>query len=96
MENQDFWDRVKILMKSRSLTQTDLSEKIHVTVPVIKNWIYRSILPDAEKAALIAKALGTTVEYLVTGADVSTPSPETKKLKKIKEEIQNLLLNFDD
>jgi transcriptional regulator with XRE-family HTH domain len=43
-------------------------------------------VPSADVAVKIAKALGVTVEYLVTGEDSSTP----KEVSRISHSILNL------
>lgn len=67
MDNTDFWNRVKELMKEQKINQESLCSSINISIGTMRGWITHSRLPDAEQAVKIASALGTTVEYLVTG-----------------------------
>jgi transcriptional regulator with XRE-family HTH domain len=75
MNNEEYWNRVKELLAKNNMKQTELAEKTNVSIGVLKNWIYRNILPDAEQAQLIAQALHTSVEYLVTGSENTDRAP---------------------
>lgn len=69
-ENADkFWERVKTLIKENRTTQEYVAGKCGVSLGVFKNWIYTKHLPDAAQSVYIAKALGTSVEFLVSGTE---------------------------
>jgi transcriptional regulator with XRE-family HTH domain len=67
----DFWDRLREKIKERGLTQYRIAKKLNVPVGTFKNWLSRQTYPDAQKIVEIAKMLGTSAEYLMTGDDVS-------------------------
>ncbi len=71
MEPSEFWATVKELIKTQNTTQDWLASNIGVSVGTLKNWIYYDRIPDGYQTYLIAKALNTTVDYLMTG---ETPS----------------------
>ena len=87
MDDLDFWDRVKILIKQNKTTQENLANSANMNFSNMKQQIFYKRLPDAAQAARIAQALGTSVEYLVTGIDASPYMEENTilkdKLKKI-------------
>lgn len=62
-----YWENVKRLIKENNTTQEWVAGKAGVSVAVFRNWIYHNRFPNTEKSIKIAKALNTTVEYLVTG-----------------------------
>lgn len=62
-----FWNNVKELLEIQNLTQKELAAKTGINLGTLKNQICREVIPDAIEAVSIAKALNTTVEYLVTG-----------------------------
>lgn len=67
-ENADeFWKRVKALIKEKKTTQEYVAGKCGVTLGVFKAWIFNNRLPDAAQCVHMAGALGTTAEFLVTG-----------------------------
>ena len=65
-----FWGRVKDLL-SDDLNQSWLSKEIGVSHTTMSSWINRDRLPKVDLAVKIARALGVSVEYLVTGKESS-------------------------
>jgi transcriptional regulator with XRE-family HTH domain len=50
------------------MEQKELAAKTGISLKTIENYVKKdSSLPTADKAVLIAQALGVTVEYLITG-----------------------------
>ncbi len=66
-----FWEQVNQLIKSQKTTQEDLAKGIGIPFGTYRGWNAYKRLPDVVSALKIAKALGTTVEYLVTGESPS-------------------------
>ena len=64
----DFWKRVKKNLDPEK-NQNWLCNEIAVSSGTMSSWITHDRLPKADLAVRIAKALGVTVEYLVTGDD---------------------------
>ena len=65
----EFWQRVKELIKSQKLTQEKICSSCDISLSTFVSWIHNERLPDLISALKIAKALNTSVEYLVTGKD---------------------------
>jgi transcriptional regulator with XRE-family HTH domain len=76
-----FWNNVKELLDIQNLTQKELSAKTGINLGTLKNQICREVIPDAVEAVAIAKALKTTVEFLVTGKDENAAAQELTELK---------------
>ena len=76
-----FWKIVKELLDIQNLTQKELSAKTGINLGTLKNQICREVIPDAVEAVAIAKALNTTVEYLVTGENDNAAARELTELK---------------
>ena len=76
-----FWNNVKELLDILNLTQKELSAKTGINLGTLKNQICREVIPDAVEAVAIAKALNTTVEYLVTGENNNKAAQELNELK---------------
>ena len=79
---EHFWERVKELIKRNSTTQEWLASQCDVSLGMVKSWIFNKRLPDAAQAVRIAKALQTSVEYLVTGEDTNPLAQENAMLKE--------------
>jgi len=92
MEN-NFWARVKRLMRSHKITQKNFATYIGIPTRTFWGWIHRDCIPDATRACAIAEALGVTVEYLVRGSnDINAEDRmrRTFERKSATEEIQRL------
>jgi len=81
----DFYERVKTLAKSQNKNLRELIESCGMNYDSYNSYKRYGNLPRANEAVAIADALGTTVEYLVTGKD-----PQDKK-EVIKEYLTTLL-----
>ena len=67
--NEGFWSRTNKLIKICKTTQRKLALDCGLQERVIENQSMNNRIPKADEAVRIAKALNTTVEYLVTGKD---------------------------
>lgn len=86
-----FLETLKKELDSRQLTQKWLSEKTGISVNTIRGWFSKNLSPDVFNAFKIAKALNTSVEYLVTGEQSSEEANQLKTLKaQLIEYISNL------
>lgn len=75
-----FWERLNSLIKTSNTTQNAVSVQCGFNPRRLQNLSAGNRLPDCFEAVLIAKALNTSVEYLVTGE--KNESPELSELKK--------------
>lgn len=69
------------------MPQKELAAKTGISLKTIENYVKKeSCVPSADKAVRIARALGVTVEYLVTGEE-SAESHKTNVQIRKKEDI---------
>lgn len=90
MEDSDakeFWERVNALIKEKNITQTSLSTVCGFNARRIQNLSGSARWPDAVEASKIALALGTSVEYLVTGSE---SNPYREKFDTLVIAVRNL------
>ena len=80
-ETTEIWNRVNSLIKARNTTQAALSVDCGFNSRRIQNLSGANRLPDAIEITKIAKSLGTTVEYLVTGCEPDTARNQLKDIK---------------
>lgn len=78
----DFFDRVKELAHQRSTNLKTLIESCGINYDSYNSCKRYGNLPRSEESVRIAKALGTTVEYLVTGEDTNPLAQENAALKE--------------
>lgn len=90
MYNKDmFWDNVKTILSQNKILQKDFADKLGYNLSTLKNQMARNISPSVDEAVKIAQALGTTVEFLVTGEESNKAQQELDILKqKLKELIE--------
>ena len=78
MDGYLFWKNVDRILGQQKLI--DAAEKAGINYRTIKNQRSDSRLPRLEDAFKIARSLGTTVEYLMTGECVKSVTEEGKWL----------------
>jgi len=82
----DFFDRVKDLAKKNTtLTLRAFIESLGLNYETYYSGRRRETLPRADEALAIARALGTSVEYLVSGRE-----PENSK-KEVLDDLQSFI-----
>mgnify|MGYP000156238730 CR=1 FL=1 len=90
-----FWQRVKERIKALNTTQEWVASKIPIRADSFSRWIQRNTLPRADEAYRIAKALDTSVEYLLTGNDPML-SLEDKTLLVLAKKYKDLLNDLEE
>ena len=63
--------RLKNEIKAKNTTQEWIAGKIDVPLSTLRKWMTRKTYPNLEEGTKIAKLLGVTAEYLVTGTEPS-------------------------
>lgn len=84
MDAQDFWKRVNSLIKSNGLKQETVCHLCEINYQTFRGWIVRNSFPDVFQSLKIAKALNTTVEFLVTGKEENLTQEETELLSNYR------------
>jgi transcriptional regulator with XRE-family HTH domain len=71
-----FRDNLREALDFLGMEQKELAEKTGLSLKTIENYVKKdSSVPSADKAVLIAAALGVTVEYLVSGKKTKKAAP---------------------
>lgn len=108
MEKEEIGQKIKILRKTRGLTQQQLADKLNVKRATISNYEIGRRSPHIKELELIAEALGVGLDYfgyggsetidLIARAKVlfeSNDIPADEKAK-IYKEIMKLYLNIEE
>lgn len=78
----DFWKRYDIQSKTLNLTKKEVAAIANINYTSFINYAAKDRIPKTEEAVKIAKAIGTTVEFLISGEDVGfddeLPAIQTK------------------
>lgn len=88
------------LRDKKGYKDADISKNTGITKSTFTDWKNGKSKPNAEKLILIAKALGTTVEYLMTGEKPEIPGFDPEHLElielysKLNKEQKSAILNM--
>ena len=77
-----FWNNVRALLAEKKILQKDFADSLGYSIATLKNQMARNISPDVDTSVKIAKALDTTVEYLVTGEETNEYKVQLDQLKQ--------------
>jgi ribosome-binding protein aMBF1 (putative translation factor) len=69
--SMEFWDRVNKEVENQATTQKWLASQCGVSINTFKSWVSKQILPNAEQALRISRALGVTIDWLILGDEGS-------------------------
>ncbi len=84
-----FWQNVESELQFKNISRKELAEKASFAVSGISLGISKNSTPSADVAVRIAKVLGVSVEYLVTGGEEHNQT-NNKTLYHIISELKNL------
>jgi transcriptional regulator with XRE-family HTH domain len=69
MNTNVFWKQVNLLIKKNGTTQKAVAGACGLSPGTFKGWMAKDIYPTIIDGYYIARFLGVTVEYLVTGQE---------------------------
>ena len=81
MEEEFFWEQVKRISAEKKITQSTLAKACGAPLSTYKGWIKKNYFPTVLGGHAIARVLGVSVEFLITG-----------KERASKQEIENIRL----
>jgi len=70
MDIKGFWKRVNTEIKTRRLSRKKFAESLDIPYNTFKSWLYYDRSVEVGTAHDIAKALGVSLEYLITGHEL--------------------------
>ena len=99
MDIEQFWKRVKFLIKAHKTTQENVAGLIGVSFSTFRNWIYYNRSPDIQIVINLSIVLGVTLDNLVFNEDWNSIEKQKERLKERKDaamEIGKLAKNIID
>lgn len=78
-----FWDNVAVELDFLGMTNKALAEQVGIAASNIGKGIQKGSSPSADTAVKIAKILGVSVEYLVSGME-SAPQPREQDFQSLR------------
>ena len=85
---QSFGQRLKNLRRDAGLSQSDLSDRIGVSIQSISKWENDNTMPDISQIVPLAAVLGVSTDWLL-GVGMNEDSDREKLNKRIEEIEQN-------
>ena len=85
-----FSERLNSLMKSKGLSQKDFAKKSSITESAISYYVKGVRTPSGDVLARIAKALGTTTDYLLGNTDIVDIPKQQKELRYLQRNLGKL------
>lgn len=85
---QKIGEQIAALRRAKALTQTELGERLGVTYQAVSKWERGEALPDIALLLPLAKALGTTTDYILNAGERTVPFAEKRSAKDICEGVQ--------
>lgn len=97
MEQLTLGKRIAYLRKQRNMTQDDLAEKLLVSPQAVSKWENDQSCPDIALLPELAKELGTTVDYLLSGDQgPATQLVSDEKRKPVEEMLLKMVVDSSD
>ena len=93
MKVKQFWDRVKILSKTKNITQETIAKNCGISFSTLRGWMTKNYWPPINDAAGIAKCLGVSLDYLYYGKEISIPlllENIQKQMKTIEKSLEGI------
>ena len=87
----NFLENLENLIKERKISKKELAESVGFTTQAFYDWKKRNSIPSADIAYKIAKFLGTSVEFLLTGKEENPLALENQTLKEKIEKAKEIL-----
>ena len=88
MKIKAFWKRVKVLLKEKKITQAQAAKVCSRSLNTLRGWMSKDTIPPLEDAFELARYLGVSLEFLITGK-------EKAQAEQI-EEVRFLLTKADE
>lgn len=88
-EVEEYLVRFRVLLAKRDMSRAELSRITRININTIHSFFREKRIPRADDAVLIARALGVTVEYFITGDEGVSINEEAM-------EIATVLTNLND
>ncbi len=82
-----FIDRLEKVLKDKGISKTELAEKNGIRRPTISDWKKNGAVPSGDVCLKIAKYLGVSAEWLISGEETKDciPAEEKKRLAMLRE-----------
>ena len=97
MNTKAFWNRVKLQIKARVVTQADAAKACGVLPDTFRRWMSLGRIPPLNNSYMLARYLGVSLEYLIEGRGLDKVSTTNEEilvlLKKASDKLTKIRLS---
>jgi len=91
VNTKTFWNRVKIQIKAKAVTQADAAKACGVLPDTFRRWMSMGSIPPLSVSHELSRFLGVSLEYLINGSGSDKVSAANEEvlalLKKASEKL---------
>ena len=91
MNTKAFWGRVRLRIKEKSVTQAEAAKVCGVPHSTLRNWMSKNMVPPLNYAHRLARYLGVSLEYLISGQGMDKVSLTNEKVLNLLKEAEEKL-----
>jgi transcriptional regulator with XRE-family HTH domain len=84
IENEKVSKRIRKLLNEKNMKQVDLINITSISKTAISNYLTNNRIPKAEELYKIAKALDTSMEYILTGEEYKVQQLGTDEIRLLE------------
>ena len=93
MEEEKFWLMVDYMIKKRGSSYEAIARACQAPYSTFMNWKENKKLPSVMDGYMIARELGVTLEYLITG-EINVPGKKSMPIRSLLKKAEQLLLRL--
>ncbi len=83
-------NQIAVLRKNKGLTQSELGDRVGVSFQAVSKWERGESLPDTAVLPDLAKVLGVSIDFILSGGEKQLEYRGTIKVSDIKEGLESL------
>ena len=92
MKTKAFWSRVKAGIKEKSVTQAEAAKACQLPYAKLRNWMSRNMIPPLDSAHRLARFLGVSLEFLISGRGTDIVSKTNEEILVLLKEAEKMLM----
>ena len=89
MKIGDFWNRIKQELRKKAVTQESAATAIGLPYGTFRGWISKNRIPPLNYAYSLARYLGVSLDYLITGKENNKNTVILKEALHTLKELSN-------
>ena len=91
MRIDDFWSRVRLIIKEKGTTQSMVAKACGLSADRLRTWMSRRMIPPLSYAYRISIYLGVNLEYLINGQGKTEASQIIEEVLTMQKEASEKL-----